>query len=74
MARITYLEDALHADTQGRLRDNSLNKLRQAEQQLREQLRLPQAPAQYQALEQCASACASAAEVIETLWCRYHPR
>ncbi|MBV4465826.1 EscE/YscE/SsaE family type III secretion system needle protein co-chaperone [Pseudomonas sp. SWRI79] len=74
MARITYLEDALHADTQGTLRDSSLNKLRQAEQQLREQLRLPQAPARYQVLEQCASACVSAAEVIEKLWYRYHSR
>lgn len=72
MARITYLEDALHADAQGTIRRHLLNTLRQAEQQLRVQLRQLQPAARFQALEQCADACASAAHVIETLWGRYH--
>lgn len=73
MARITYLEDALHADEQGTLRRHLLETLGQAEHRLRGQLRQPQSAARFQALEQCAEACASAAHVIETLWGRYHP-
>ncbi|KAA5839278.1 MULTISPECIES: EscE/YscE/SsaE family type III secretion system needle protein co-chaperone [Pseudomonas] len=72
MARITYLEDALFADTQGTLRRHLLDSLRQAEHRVRGQLRQPQPAAQFQALEQCANACASAVQVIEILWGRYH--
>ena len=72
MARITYLEDALHADGQGTVRRHLLETLRQAEHQLRGQLRQPQPAARFQALEQCADACASSARVIETLWGRFH--
>lgn len=72
MARITYLEDALSADIQGRLRQHLLDILRQAEHRVRGQLRQPQPAARFQALEQCANACANAAYVIEILWGRYH--
>ncbi len=72
MTRITYLEDALHADTLGTLHYHLLEQLQQAEQHLCEQLRLPQSPAQFRALQQCANACVSAIAVIEALWGRYH--
>lgn len=72
MARITYLEDALYADAQGTLRQHLLDTLQQAEHRLRGQLRQLQPAARFQALEQCATACASAAQVIEILWGRYH--
>lgn len=72
MARITYLEDALYADTQGTLRQHLLDTLQQAEHHVRAQLRQPQLTVRFQALQQCANACASAAQVIEMLWGRYH--
>lgn len=72
MARITYLEDALLADAKGTVRRHLLDTLHQAEHRLRGQLRQPQPAARFQALEQCADACASAAHIIETLWGRYH--
>lgn len=72
MARLTYLEDALYADSTGVLRQHLLDTLRQAERGARGQLRQPQAAARFQALEQSANACASAAQVIEILWARYH--
>lgn len=72
MTRITELEDALHADTQGVLRDQWLAQLTLAQQQLNEQLRLPQPPEAFKALEHCLAACISGQSTIEVLWQRYH--
>ncbi|BBE08773.1 Putative uncharacterized protein [Mycoavidus cysteinexigens] len=70
--RLTTLEDVLHDDASGLFRDQALAKLRTAEQHLRAQLRMPQIPAEHAALQRCVTACASAAQVIDTLWRRYH--
>ncbi|MBK5415415.1 EscE/YscE/SsaE family type III secretion system needle protein co-chaperone [Pseudomonas sp. TH31] len=72
MARLTYLEDSLYADSTGVLRQHLLDALRQAEHGARGQLRQPQPAARFQALEQSVNACSSAAQVIEILWARYH--
>jgi type III secretion system YseE family protein len=72
MSRITYLEDALYEDKQGDVRDRLLARLREAEAELRAQLRAPHTVEAYAALLRCAQASASAQIVIETLWARYH--
>ncbi|CAI8742666.1 secretion system chaperone SsaE [Pseudomonas chlororaphis] len=72
MTRITHLEDALHADTQGVMRDQLLDQLTHTQQRLSEQLRLPQSPESFRALGQCLEACVSARGTIEVLWQRYH--
>jgi type III secretion system YseE family protein len=72
MNRLTHLEDALHADVSGVLRDQWLDHLTITQQQLSEQLRLPQPPDAFKALEQCLEACLSARGTIELLWQRYH--
>ncbi|MGF6401567.1 type III secretion system YseE family protein [Pseudomonas frederiksbergensis] len=72
MARLTYLEDVLYADTEGTLCRHLLAALREAEHGARGQLREPQPAARFQALEHSANACASAVQVIEILWARYH--
>lgn len=72
MTRITHLEDALHADVQGVLRDQLLASLVHTQQRLSAQLHLPQPPEAFRALGQCLEACLSAGETIEVLWRRYH--
>ncbi|MBB6155199.1 type III secretion system YseE family protein [Pseudomonas sp. JAI115] len=72
MSRLTDLEDALHADTHGVRRDQWLHQLGQAQARLTRQLRVPQSPSSYQALEQCLAACQAGAETVNVLWQRYH--
>jgi type III secretion system YseE family protein len=72
MTRITYLEEALYEDKLGSVRDRLLERLRQAEAQMRAQMRAPQTVEAYAALLRCAQASESAQVVIETLWARYH--
>jgi type III secretion system YseE family protein len=72
MTSITQLEDILAEDEKGVTRDLLLERLRDAELKLRAQLRSPQMPGAYTALQRCVEASVSAQAVIETLWFRYH--
>ncbi len=71
MTRITGLEDALHQDREGALRDRYLRQLEEYEREMRAQLRVPQTPERYAALLRIVQATSSAQRVIEKLWRRY---
>ena len=71
MSRITYLEDSLHADVEGKLKDEIVAHLERAEAGLRAQLRTPRTSVEFAAIERCIAASAAARAVIEVVWERY---
>ncbi len=72
MARITYLEDALHDDVAGTVHATLLSRLETAEAVLRARLRLPLTAAEYPATERCLAAVEASRQTIECVWRRYH--
>lgn len=72
MARITELEEKLHKDTEGTMRQHTLEKLASALQALEQQLRKPSDNKTHQILVAQREACRAAVHTIETLWQRYH--
>ncbi|MDM5065586.1 EscE/YscE/SsaE family type III secretion system needle protein co-chaperone [Aeromonas salmonicida] len=72
MARLTSLETRLYRDSAGHARDALLGQLAAAERHLTTQLRACQDAGQRQQITQLLAASAQAAQVIATLWHRYH--
>lgn len=73
MARLTELERVLRRDNEGSVRDALLAQLQAGEEKIQQQLRASQNEQQRQQNTLLLQACGQSAQVIATLWGRYHP-
>ncbi|MCC3703306.1 EscE/YscE/SsaE family type III secretion system needle protein co-chaperone [Rouxiella badensis] len=72
MARLTELEKVLRRDDRGIIRDTLLAQLRGGETQIKQHLAGCRSEKSQQDTKLVLQACHDTAEVIATLWGRYH--
>lgn len=73
MARLTELEKVLRRDDRGIIRDMLLTQLHGGETQIKQHLNECFSEKSQQDTKIVLQACKETAEVISTLWGRYHP-